>query len=240
VRRQCDDTTLDVTIDIKPGSDTNPINCKSSHGVIPVAVLTTDTFDALTIDHTTVRFGPGEAAEIHTRKAPPPRGDDAVSWKPTPGVPRRHEEDVDHDGDTDLVFHFALAEAGIRCGDTEAILTGTTYDGQSITGSDTIQTAPGDDFQPSRDARLRISPNPFNPATSIGFVVEEPQHVTVRVYDLRGQLVAELADEGYPAGRHQLEWRGRDMSGRAVASGLYFFRVDLGGQVEIRKAVLLK
>jgi flagellar hook assembly protein FlgD len=64
--------------------------------------------------------------------------------------------------------------------------------------------------------------------------------VTVRVYDVRGQLVAELADGAYPVGRHQLEWRGRDTSGRAVSSGMYFFRIDRGGQVEIRKALLLK
>ena len=54
-----------VLIDIKPGSDHNHINCRNDHGVIPVAILTTDTFDALTVDHKTVRFGPGEALEAH-------------------------------------------------------------------------------------------------------------------------------------------------------------------------------
>jgi hypothetical protein len=229
-----------VTIDIKPGSDSNSINCKGNPGVIPVAVLTTDTFDALTIDHTTVRFGPGEAAEFHVRKGPNPNGNGKLSVKSPSGVPKRHEEDVDHDGDLDLVFHFARAETGIVCGDTEAVLTGQTFDGQSIFGSDTIRTVPDGGVEPEPDGKLRISPNPFNPATSIAFAVSEPQHVTVRVYDVRGRLVAELADGSYPAGQHQLEWRGRDTSGRVVSSGTYFFRIDRGGQVEIRKALLLK
>jgi hypothetical protein len=239
-RLQCDDFEQEVTIDIKPGSDPNPINCKGNPGVVPVAVLTTDTFDALTIDHTTVRFGPGEAAEIHVRKGLTLNGNGAVSLKSTSGAPKRHEEDVDHDGDIDLVFHFARAETGIVCGDTEVVLTGQTYDGQSVFGSDAIQTVPNGDVDPEPDGIVQISPNPFNPATSIAFVVSEPQQVTVRVYDVRGQLVAELADGAYPVGQHQLEWRGRDTSGRVVSSGLYFFRVDRGGQVEIRKALLLK
>jgi hypothetical protein len=58
---------LTVVIDIKPGSVTNPINVRSS-GVIPVAVLTTPSFDATSIDVSTVRFGPGNALEAHRRR----------------------------------------------------------------------------------------------------------------------------------------------------------------------------
>jgi hypothetical protein len=101
---------LEVDIDIKPGSFPNSINL-TSVGVIPVAILTTDTFDATTVDPSSVRFGPDLAFMVH-RKA--------------------HEEDVDEDGDLDLVFHFDTQETGFACGDIEASLTGQTLDGTPI------------------------------------------------------------------------------------------------------------
>ena len=107
-----------VEIDIKPGSDPNAIRPVNT-GLIPVAVLTTDTFDALTVSPITVRFGPSGAGMAH-RSA--------------------HLEDVDGDGDLDLVLHFRTQETGIQCGDTEASLTGETFDGQAIQGSDSIVT----------------------------------------------------------------------------------------------------
>jgi len=103
---------LEVDIDIKPGSFPNSINL-TSVGVIPVAILTTDTFDATTVDPSSVRFGPDLAYMVH-RKA--------------------HEEDVDEDGDLDLVFHFYIQDTGFECGDIEAILTGQTWGGTSIEG----------------------------------------------------------------------------------------------------------
>ena len=51
-----------------------------------------------------------------------------------------HFEDVDEDGDLDLVLHFMTQESGIQCGDTEVSLTAETFDGQPIQGSDSIVT----------------------------------------------------------------------------------------------------
>ncbi len=107
-----------VLLDIKPGSFPNNINLKSKN-VILVAILTTEDFDATTVNPASVRFGPGDATVKH-------------------GVD--HVEDVDSDGDADIVYHFPTQDSGIQCGDTTATLTGTTFGGQQVTGSDSIVT----------------------------------------------------------------------------------------------------
>jgi len=109
---------IEALIDIKPGSYPNSINLGSA-GVIPVAILTTEDFDATTVDPLTVVFGPGGAMEFHEKG---------------------HIEDVDEDGDLDLVLHFKNQDTGIECANTEAFLAGETYDGQDFMGSDSIST----------------------------------------------------------------------------------------------------
>ncbi len=119
--------TISVAIDIKPSSDPNSINCTNDKGVIPVAILTTPDFDATTVDHTTATFE--GATETHIDKKT--------------GLPRRHEEDVDGDGDTDLVFHFRYGDTNLDCSSTEGTLTGETFDGTPIEGTDAVRTVGG-------------------------------------------------------------------------------------------------
>jgi hypothetical protein len=109
---------IEVAIDIKPNSFLNTINPTSS-GVVPVAILTTAAFDATTVDPMSVRFGPSSATEAHNRG---------------------HFEDVDGDGDIDLLLHFRVENTGIRCGDTSASIRGATLSGQIIQGSDSFKT----------------------------------------------------------------------------------------------------
>lgn len=112
-----------VDIDIKPGSYPNSIDCKNKKEVIPVAVLTTEDFDALTIDYTTVIFE--GASEIHVDKRS--------------GLPIQHIEDVDSDGDMDLVFHFKLGDTALTCRSTTGQLAGLTYDGIPVEGTDSVR-----------------------------------------------------------------------------------------------------
>jgi hypothetical protein len=110
------DATL-AEIDIKPGSDRNPVNPKSN-GVIPVAVLGSIDFDATQVDYTTIVFGPDSAVPVHDG----------------------HVEDVDADGFMDMVFHFKTRETGIECGDTDAYLSGATFAGDEFSNADSIDT----------------------------------------------------------------------------------------------------
>jgi hypothetical protein len=107
---------IEVTIDIKPGSDPNSINLKSK-GVVPVVVLTTDSFDAGEVDPATVVFA----------------GAEPERWT---------SEDVDGDGDLDLLFHFRMQALDLTEDSEDATLTGKTTDGHEITGTDSVRIVP--------------------------------------------------------------------------------------------------
>lgn len=104
-------------LDIKPGSYPNSINTKSK-GVIPVALLGTDTFDVTTVDVTTLRFGPSDALPAHNLT-------DAEVYA-------EHLQDVNYDGYIDLVSHYRTKQTGIAVGQ---ILAELDYDGSTVDDS---------------------------------------------------------------------------------------------------------
>ncbi len=83
-------------------------------------------------------------------------------------------------------------------------------------------------------------PNPFNPTTTIRFVLPAKEHVSLVVYDASGRGVRTLLDESRDAGAHEAVWDGRDDAGAAQSSGVYFYRLETGKRVESKKMVLLK
>jgi hypothetical protein len=84
-------------------------------------------------------------------------------------------------------------------------------------------------------------PNPFNPTTTVDFTVKGKTRVTLRVYNVRGQLVRTLVDDTRAPGiTHHAEWDGRNDAGQTVASGVYFYRLATKEFTQTRKMVLLK
>jgi hypothetical protein len=83
-------------------------------------------------------------------------------------------------------------------------------------------------------------PNPFNPTTNIRFELQRPDHVILSIFNLLGQEVARLIDRPMEAGRFTYEFDGRTSKGAALASGLYFYRLQTSGGGTQRSMVLLK
>lgn len=83
-------------------------------------------------------------------------------------------------------------------------------------------------------------PNPFNPSTRVEFGVRSAEWVTLTVYDMLGRRIRMLVDAPLPAGRHVVQWDGRDDRGVPVASGVYLYRLASGTFVAARKMVLVR
>ncbi|MGA7160431.1 MAG: T9SS type A sorting domain-containing protein, partial [Bacteroidota bacterium] len=78
-------------------------------------------------------------------------------------------------------------------------------------------------------------PNPFNPSTTISFTLGSPSFVTVRIYNLVGEVVKTLVSGRRSAGNYQVEWNANH-----IASGVYFCRMEAGGYAFTQKIVLMK
>lgn len=83
-------------------------------------------------------------------------------------------------------------------------------------------------------------PNPFNPETVMKFNLPQAAHVSLKVYNILGQVVNTLVDEPLDAGSHSVRWDGKNAQGRDVASGVYFYRISAGGFESIEKMTLLR
>jgi flagellar hook assembly protein FlgD len=83
-------------------------------------------------------------------------------------------------------------------------------------------------------------PNPFNPSTTIAFGLKDSGHVSLRIYDAAGRLLATLIDESRPAGSYSMEWNALSPDGSSVSSGVYFYRLSTEEFAETKKMVLLR
>jgi hypothetical protein len=87
---------------------------------------------------------------------------------------------------------------------------------------------------------VSVSPNPFNPRTTLAFTLPREGHVRVELFDVRGRSLGPLLDEARPAGRVELPWDGRDSSGHPVGSGAYWARVTTDDMTGVARLVLVR
>jgi photosystem II stability/assembly factor-like uncharacterized protein len=83
-------------------------------------------------------------------------------------------------------------------------------------------------------------PNPFNPTTTISYQIPQAGRVTLRLYNMLGQLVRVLVDREVVAGKHSVVWDGKNERGEFVATGVYLYRLEVAGVVRTKKLVLAK
>jgi hypothetical protein len=237
----------EVAFDIKPTSCPNPLNVKPFRippknaksmkgGVLPVAILGTAAFDVTDIDISTLLLEGVGPLRDHYEDVAAPVVDGAVCECTEAGP----------DGFTDLTLKFRKAEIVEALGEVtpneivELTITGQLHDGTDIIGVDCViirhkivePPAPpvfaGGILGPA-------VPNPFNPATRISYVLPTEGLVRLSIYDVSGRLVERLVAEVQAAGEHIVEW-----NAVGLASGMYFYRIEVGNITETRKMMLIK
>ena len=130
---------------------------------------------------------------------------------------------------------FMYQDAGVTPGETYRYQIGVQdADGEFFSSIATVTVEP---------LRLELSqnrPNPFNPSTTIHFVLPKSERVSLAIYDANGARVRTLADGEREHGGHDVEWDGRDEHGVRVSSGVYFYRLTAGKHSQTKKMILLK
>jgi hypothetical protein len=98
---------------------------------------------------------------------------------------------------------------------------------------------------PKHTVLLQNFPNPFNPDTWVPFQLSKDAEVTIRIYNLKGQLIRTLYFGNQPAGSYLTKnraayWNGRTQTGEAASSGVYFYTIQASNFTATRKMILLK
>jgi hypothetical protein len=112
-----------------------------------------------------------------------------------------------------------------------------------------------DNSVPQNFSLAQNYPNPFNPSTSVQFMVngrqkkaadggqwtaDSPIPTTLKIYNVRGQLVRILVNEPKISGTYEVIWDGKDDRGEGVSSGVYFYKLKAGDYSETKKMILMK
>ncbi len=158
--------------------------------------------------------------------------------------------DIDHDGLTEVIA--VSFDQKIYCWDTPWTFNQSKAvwpmfkRNQRNTGVVTDQilavTAVPDEPTALRPMLLQNSPNPFFASTLIRYRVPEGasyQGVRLHIFDINGRVVRTMVNGEQPPGLYEMTWDGNDAQGRRVASGIYPYRLEVGGEVLSRKMVVL-
>jgi parallel beta-helix repeat protein len=241
-------TTLSAHLDIKPGSCPNPLNLTPFEkpgadakprkgGVLPAAILGTEDFDVSEID----------ASTLLLEGVPPLR----YSFEDV-STPLEDGEECDctdegPDGLMDLTLKFQKSELAATLGNAYSgdvlplTLTGQMNDGTPFEAMDCVVIVgkPADPRDTQKTDKAVVlgdaAPNPFNPITRISYVMQSQDLVRLSIYDVTGRLVERLVNEVQSPGEHIAVWNAGNH-----ASGIYFYRVEVGSFTDTRKLVLVK
>jgi endoglucanase Acf2 len=124
--------------------------------------------------------------------------------------------------------------------DSDSDKTGWLFSLNYIDVERVVLSGVDDGSVPGAAITARSYPNPFNPQTTIEYVVPADGPVRLAIFDARGRQVRLLAEARMPTGTHTITWDGRGDDGQLLASGVYFLRFEAAGAARVGKLVLLK
>jgi hypothetical protein len=87
---------------------------------------------------------------------------------------------------------------------------------------------------------LSVAPNPVRDHARVSYQLASPAQVSIKVYNIQGQLVKILASETKPAGYHSVTWDGKDANGNKVAAGVYLYRMSAGEYSATKKLTVIR
>jgi hypothetical protein len=217
------DVGLDVTWEDGCGNDYSDSFTLTLDPPVPVAVAFEQVFAAPAGDGVEIRWSlfadePFDGFNLYRR------GDDQsfeIRLNPNGPMDRSTRTYVDNDVDAGMTYHYSVAVV--------------MPDG-SEKRSPSVEATVG--VFSSRLEQNR--PNPFNPSTQLTYRVAGDERVTLKIYNVSGQLVRALVDAPRAAGAYTITWNGRDDAGRAVSSGVYFYKLTVGTFSQTRRMVFLK
>lgn len=241
-----------------------------ARGPITVAVLSDKSFDASTIDPVSLRFGPGGATEIHATPPDAAGGGHHRGHDDDHDRTRHlRDVDCDGDldyvahfdaydagfacGDSVASLTATTIDGTVVCSVAAVTTTGNCRpheagdDGHATEGKSRRHPGGCGHDADKESASVgpfeempAIAPNPFNPTMEITFSLREASRLRIDVFDLSGRRVMRLTDGDFTTGHQQVGWRGCDDSGRSMASGVYFVRIEGPGMTTTLRAALLR
>jgi hypothetical protein len=145
-------------------------------------------------------------------------------------------------GTSDAFLNYSFTDTDVpSAGMLYYVLSQIDLDGSSRRSSVVVVSLAPAIAVPTQMALLQNYPNPFNPGTTIAFDVNSSAVVTLRVFDLTGQVVRTLVNgEHFSPGRYERSWDGRSEAGVRVASGVYFYQLATDGFASLRKMTLVQ
>jgi hypothetical protein len=153
---------------------------------------------------------------------------------------RTHQTENDGSTITNYVSYLFLTKTGtqvvIEAADTTSPNTGVIpIDGITYLKSNVVGVRQADNNLPENFVLAQNYPNPFNPTTQINYSIPSAQKVVLKVYDALGRDVATLVNDQQAAGNYTV-----DFNASNLASGIYFYRLQAGSFVQMKKMILMK
>ena len=168
------------------------------------------------------------------------------------GVTGQSDGETDSDGWATTYSNWRWGDADFTFCVTDVSKDGYVYDSEANvvtcgTSDGSVTTLAGadvdfDKIEGQIGRKLTwCNPNPFNPTTTIHFILPKAAPVKVEIYDILGKRIVTLVDHNLNAGIKSIVWNARDSRGQAVGSGTYFYRITIdGSKTIVRKLLLLK